>query len=167
MRVPHAATAVDPAPARAHSGAPLALMAAPLGVRTIVLRRFYPPSPVASGMRSIGRSLGRLASLADRHGGGSGAQTASPSRSSMSTGAASRSAAPSNGRTADKAVTVENPDRRGFHARSLLLVAFLRDPPHRAAEGGAWLVVEQTDRYDGLAFFIFRYFALRREMAAL
>ncbi|MDE1155794.1 MAG: hypothetical protein PW735_08690, partial [Acidobacteriaceae bacterium] len=32
---------------------------------------------------------------------------------------------------------------------------------------GATLIVEQTDRYRGLAFYLFRYFALRRELHAL
>jgi Zn-dependent protease len=36
-----------------------------------------------------------------------------------------------------------------------------------ATPGGALLTVEQTDNYRGLAFLIFRYFALRREMRAL
>jgi Zn-dependent protease len=36
-----------------------------------------------------------------------------------------------------------------------------------AAPGGAEIVVEQTDRYRGLAFMVFRYFALRRELNAL
>ena len=35
------------------------------------------------------------------------------------------------------------------------------------AGGGTELVVEQTDRYRGLAFLIFRFFALRRELNAL
>lgn len=37
----------------------------------------------------------------------------------------------------------------------------------RAAPEGATLEISQTDRYRGLAFLLFRYFALRREMQAL
>lgn len=37
----------------------------------------------------------------------------------------------------------------------------------RPIDGGAVLEIDQTDRYRGLAFLIFRYVALRREMAAL
>lgn len=44
-----------------------------------------------------------------------------------------------------------------FHERREILTA----------STGATLVVEQTDRYRGLAFFLFRYFALRRELNAL
>ncbi|WEZ83687.1 hypothetical protein P6U16_02405 [Rhizobium sp. 32-5/1] len=36
-----------------------------------------------------------------------------------------------------------------------------------AADDGVVLTLEQTDRYRGLAFLIFRYFAMRREMKAL
>lgn len=36
-----------------------------------------------------------------------------------------------------------------------------------ASAGGARLVVEQTDHYRGIAFMLFRYFALRREIKAL
>ncbi len=35
------------------------------------------------------------------------------------------------------------------------------------SDGGATVMVEQTDTYRGLAFLIFRYFALRRELRAL
>lgn len=37
----------------------------------------------------------------------------------------------------------------------------------RPTSGGAILEIAQTDRYRGLAFLIFRYFALRREISAL
>ncbi|MGV8936916.1 MAG: hypothetical protein ACOH2J_07305 [Allorhizobium sp.] len=35
------------------------------------------------------------------------------------------------------------------------------------ADGGACLTVRQTDRYRGVAFYLYRYFALRREMTSL
>lgn len=56
-------------------------------------------------------------------------------------------------------------------ADSALDVGFWRDFRESRAiapsEGGALLTMCQTDHYRGLAFYLYRYFALRREMTAL
>jgi Zn-dependent protease len=64
---------------------------------------------------------------------------------------------------------------RGFQSSiiddSALDVSFWQDFRERRivrpTKDGAILEIDQTDRYRGLAFLIFRYFALRREMQAL
>ncbi len=64
---------------------------------------------------------------------------------------------------------------RGFHTRiaedSTLDAAFWRDFSEsrivRRLPDGAEIEITQTDRYRGLAFLLFRYFVLRRELRAL
>ncbi|MBL0374897.1 hypothetical protein JJB09_23055 [Rhizobium sp. KVB221] len=69
----------------------------------------------------------------------------------------------------------ETTERRSYDARvvedSALDPAFWANYRERrvveAFHGGTELTIEQTDRYRGLAFFLFRFFMLRREMKQL
>lgn len=145
------------------------LMAAPLGTRTIRLRRTLADQPerVWQAVHPLGRDALWSPSLVESEAG------------------------------SDPGLVVQqlsHPDRRGDPIRRTLAVSELAGPWVHAYEArvvedstlapafwtnfrerrmigeaatGTELVVEQTDRYRGLAFLIFRFFALRRELNAL
>jgi Zn-dependent protease len=145
------------------------LMAAPLGTRTIRLRRTLAGQPdrVWQAVHPLGRDALWSPSLVESEAG------------------------------SDPGLVVQqlsHPDRRGDPIRRTLAVSELAGPWVHAYEArvvedstlapafwanfrerrmigaaatGTELVVEQTDRYRGLAFLIFRFFALRRELNAL
>jgi Zn-dependent protease len=148
------------------------LMAAPIGTRTIRLRRHF-----RAGSETLWRAIDPAGDMGDWH------HQVISSRE-----------------LEDRPGTVEqiyrHVDRRGQPIRRLLAVGpidtgkaqnhaysarivddsaldsrFWRDFRERrdviATPDGATLLIEQTDRYRGLAFLIFRYFVLRREMRAL
>ncbi|MGV3552554.1 hypothetical protein [Rhizobium sp.] len=145
------------------------LMAAPLGIKTIRLRRMLHEGPdrVWQAIHPLGRDAlwypSLIGSVAD----------------------------PETGRVVQQ---LSHADRRGNPVRRTLELSEIRGPWQHAyearvvedstldpsfwvnyrerrmvgpSEGGTELVVEQTDRYRGLAFLVFRFFALRRELNAL
>lgn len=145
------------------------LMAAPLGTRTIRLRRKLREDPerVWQAVHPLGREALWYPSLIDS------------------------AAVPGTGRVVQQ---LAHADRRGNPIRRILELSEPSGPWQHAyearvvedstlhpsfwsnycerrmvdrSEDGTELVVEQTDRYRGLGFFIFRFFALRRELNAL
>ena len=145
------------------------LMAAPVGTRTIRLRRTLaaPPERVWQAVHPLGRDALWSPALIDS------------------------AAEPETGRVVQRLV---HADRRGDPIRRILEVSDLGGPWQHAYEArvvedsalhpsfwadyrerrmveqvgrGTELVVEQTDCYRGLAFLLFRFFALRRELDAL
>lgn len=145
------------------------LMAAPLGTRTIRFRREIPEQPerVWQAIHPLGRDALWYPALIES------------------------AAEPETGRVVQR---LAHADRRGDPVRRTLELSDLDGPWHHAYEarviedstlhpsfwanyserrmvgqsgGGTELVVEQTDRYRGLAFLVFRFFALRREVNAL
>lgn len=145
------------------------LMAAPVGTKTIRLRRVLPgrPEQVWQAVHPLGEHAlwypTLIGSVSD----------------------------PETGRVVQK---LAHADRSGNPIRRTLEVSELRGPWEHAyearvvedstldpsfwahfrerrmvgaAEAGTELIVEQTDRYRGLAFLFFRFFALRREVNAL
>ena len=150
------------------------LMAAPVGTRTVRIRRSFRQTP-----SSLWRAIDPAGSTADWHHG-------------------VLSSRPMPERPGIVEQTYRNLDRKGQPIRRLLAVQptdivagddemhgytaqivddstldsrFWRHFHERrqvtASPQGATLTVEQTDTYRGLAFLIFRYVALRREMHAL
>ncbi|MDP9808913.1 Zn-dependent protease [Rhizobium tibeticum] len=148
------------------------LMRAPLGRRTICLSRIYrcspdilwkamnPAGPDASWHHSVISSR----ALANRRG-----IVEQTYRHLDKTGAQSRRL------LALEPLPYVAKNAHGFQSRiiddSTLDPAFWNDYRERRiirpTSDGALLEVEQTDRYRGLAFLMFRYFFLRREMQAL
>ncbi|CAN7301505.1 hypothetical protein [Rhizobium sp. LjRoot258] len=148
------------------------LMRAPLGRRTICLGRIYrcspdilwkamnPAGPDASWHHSVisSRALANRRGIVEqtyRH--------------------LDKNGAPSRRLLALEPLPYVAKNARGFQSRiiddSTLDPAFWNDYRERRiirpTSDGALLEVEQTDRYRGLAFLMFRYFVLRREMQAL
>ncbi|MGO4567868.1 hypothetical protein AB4Z52_23135 [Rhizobium sp. 2YAF20] len=148
------------------------LMAAPIGTRTIRLRRHF-----RAGSEKLWRAIDPAGDMGDWH------HQVISSRELE-------------GRPGTVEQIYRHVDRRGQPIRRLLAVGpidtgnaqnhaysamivddsaldsrFWRDFRERrdviATPDGATLLIEQTDRYRGLAFLIFRYFVLRREMRAL
>lgn len=145
------------------------LMAAPLGTQTIRLRRRLQGDPerVWQAVHPLGKDALWYPALLDS------------------------AAEPGTGRVVQR---LAHADRRGNPVRRTLELHELGGPWQHAYEArvvedsalhpsfwanyrerrmvgsageGAELVIEQTDRYRGLAFFIFRFFQLRRELDAL
>lgn len=145
------------------------LMAAPLGRRTIRLRRMLHEDPerVWQAVHPLGRDALWYPSLIDS------------------------AAEPGTGKVVQR---LAHADRRGNPIRRTLELSELSGPWQYAYEArvvedsalhpsfwtnycerrmveqskdGTELIVEQTDRYRGLAFLVFRFFALRRELDAL
>jgi Zn-dependent protease len=145
------------------------LMAAPIGTKTIRLRRILHEDPerVWQAVHPLGRDALWYPSLIDS------------------------AAEPGTGRVVQR---LAHADRRGDPIRRTLELSRLDGPWQHAYEArvvedstlhpsfwanyrerrmvgrskkGTELIVEQTDRYRGLAFLVFRFFALRRELNAL
>lgn len=150
------------------------MMAAPIGQRTITLRRRLSHDP--SRLRQAIRPQGNLADwspdiTAVRYG-----QTAGlvDGQVEMSMRYPDRRGQPVR-RLYD---VQETDDGSGIYVSSSRIIAdttlanafWSRFHDHRRIEpahGGAILTFSQSDHYRGLAFYLFRFFALKREMAAL
>jgi Zn-dependent protease len=145
------------------------LMAAPLGTKTIRLRRTLHERPdrVWQAIHPLGRDALWYPSLID-------------SAADPETGRVIQHLAHADRRGNPVSRTLELSDVRGpwqhaYEARvvedSTLDPSFWANYRERrmvgASDAGTELVVEQTDRYRGLAFLAFRFFALRRELNAL
>lgn len=145
------------------------LMAAPLGIKTIRLRRTLHERPdrVWQAIHPLGRDALWYPSLID-------------SAADPETGRVVQHLSHADRRGNPVSRTLELSDIRGpwqhaYEARvvedSTLDPSFWANFRERRmvalADGGTELVVEQTDRYRGLAFYVFRFFALRRELNAL
>lgn len=145
------------------------LLAAPLGTRTIRLKRIFAEEPrrVWSHVHPLGEDAGWMPTLRSSRPGPDG-----------STVIQELSAPDREGRPIRRVLnvtTVEEAERRVFEARvvedSALEPAFWSNYRERRsvrpAPGGTELTVEVTDRYRGMAFLIMRFFRIRREMQAL
>lgn len=145
------------------------LMAAPLGVKTIRLHRRLQEDPerVWQAVHPLGRDALWYPSLID-------------SAAEPGTGRVLQQLAHADRRGDPIRRTLElsepsGPWQRAYEARvvedSTLHASFWANYRERRmvvpSEGGTDLIVEQTDRYRGLAFLVFRFFALRRELNAL
>lgn len=143
------------------------LMAAPVGVRTLKMRRHFTADPqkIWSAVHPLGENAAWHPSVirssavdADRH-------LARQAYSHMDR----------RGRPIERVFEISGGEGFSYSARvvedSALDSSFWRSYREQRllvpADDGVDLVVEQTDRYRGLAFLIFRYFALRRELSAL
>lgn len=145
------------------------LMAAPLGVKTIRLRRTLHENPerVWQAIHPLGRDALWFPSLIDS------AVEPSTGRVVQRLSHADRRGDPIR-RTLELA-DVSGPWQHAYEARvvedSTLDPSFWANYRERRMVGsspeGTELIVEQTDRYRGLAFLAFRFFALRRELNAL
>jgi len=145
------------------------LMAAPLGLRTIRLRRVLHERPdrIWEAIHPLGRDAlwypRVISSEPDPHAG----------RVVQRFDHSDRRGNPIS-RTLELS-EVSGPWRHAYDARvvedSALDASFWRNYSERRivgeTSGGTELVIEQTDRYRGLAFYVFRFFALRREVDAL
>jgi Zn-dependent protease len=145
------------------------LMAAPVGIRTIRLRRRLPAPPerVWQAVHPLGRDALWYPALVDSAPSEAGGQVV------QRLAHADRKGQPV--RRTLALSDLPGPWERGYEARvvedSTLDPSFWsnfreRRIVERSGEGTE-LVVEQTDRYRGLAFLVFRFFALRRELNAL
>lgn len=148
------------------------LMAAPLGMRTIRLRRHF-----RTGSDTLWRAIDPAGEMADWH-----HQVISSRELEDRPGIveqiyrhSDRRGQPIRRLLSIGPVDGAHPHDHAYSARivddSALDSRFWRDFRERrdviATPDGAMLVIEQTDRYRGLAFLLFRYFILRREMRAL
>lgn len=150
------------------------LMAAPVGTRTVRIRRSFRQTPAA-----LWRAIDPAGSSADWHHGVISSQPI-PDRPGVVEQIyrhIDRKGQPVRRLLAVQPTDVVDgdTDMHGYTAQivddSTLDSRFWRHFHERrqvvATAEGALLTVEQTDTYRGLAFLIFRYFALRREMRAL
>lgn len=145
------------------------LMAAPIGTRTVRLRRWLPGEPdrVWHAVHPLGRDALWSPSLVESAAGPQGGLVVQQLAHADRHGDPIR-------RTLEIS-ELGGPWAHGYEARvvedSALDPSFWANFRERrmicGAESGTELVVEQTDRYRGLAFLIFRFFALRRELNAL
>ncbi|MCB1446135.1 MAG: hypothetical protein KDJ87_10170 [Rhizobiaceae bacterium] len=145
------------------------LMAAPLGTRTIRFRRLLAERPerVWQAVHPLGRDALWSPALVESHAGPEAGLVVQRLSHSDRRGEPIR-------RTLELA-DLPGPWQHAYEARvvedSTLHSSFWTHYRERRMVGlsadGTELVVEQTDRYRGLAFLVFRFFALRRELDAL
>jgi Zn-dependent protease len=148
------------------------LMAAPIGVRTIRVRRTFSAAPDA-----LWRAIDPKGEMADWHHSVISSHELSdrPDIVEQIYRHVDRRGQPIRRLLAIGPVTAANPGDYAYSASivddSALDSRFWHNFRERrdviAAPDGATLVIEQTDRYRGLAFLLFRYFVLRRELRAL
>ena len=146
------------------------LMAAPIGRRTIRLRRIFREETDV-----IWRAIDPAGDNADWHHGVISSQSLAdrPGVVEQTYRHVDRRGQPI--RRLLAVTPLEETDARGYTARiiddSTLDSRFWQNFHERrqivSTPSGTMLIVEQTDSYRGLAFYLFRYFALRREMHAL
>lgn len=145
------------------------LMAAPLGMRTIRFRRILDDRPdrIWQAVHPLGRDALWYPTVISSEAGAQGGRVV------QLYSHADRRGNPIS-RTLELA-DLAGPWRHAYEARvvedSALHPSFWAHYRERRivdeTPGGTEFVVEQTDRYRGLAFLVFRYFALRREVDAL
>jgi Zn-dependent protease len=145
------------------------LLAAPIGVRTIRMRRFFDvrPERIWDMVYPLGRDRLWFPSILSSEPGVEKGRVVQRFAHSDRRG---------NPISRTLAVDIEQTsDRHAYEARvvedSALDAGFWANYRERrtveAGTAGTELIVEQTDRYRGLAFYIFRFFMLRREMNQL
>jgi Zn-dependent protease len=145
------------------------LMAAPIGVRTIRMRRVLHDRPdrIWEAVHPLGRdALWYPQVISSEPGPATGRVVQRFAHSDRRGNPISRTL---------EVAEVSGPWSHAYDARvvedSALDASFWRNYSERRivgeAPGGTELVIEQTDRYRGLAFYVFRFFALRREVNAL
>jgi Zn-dependent protease len=143
------------------------VMAAPVGVRTLKVRRRFEarPEQIWSAVDPLGENANWNPSILS-------------SRPADADGRYARQAfdhLDRKGAPIERVIEISREDRYAYSARVVddtaldvtFWAAFHERRLLRADAGQTVLVVEQTDRYRGIAFLIFRYFALRREMISL
>lgn len=143
------------------------IMAAPVGVRTLKMTRRFDARPerIWSAIDPLGEHADWNPSLLS-------------SRPDDPSGRFARQAYETldrKGAPIERVLEISREDRFGFSARVVddtaldpSFWAAYHERRHLTDEGGVTaLTVEQTDRYRGIAFLVFRYFALRREMRSL
>lgn len=148
------------------------MMAAPVGRRTITVRRALKATPerIWDAVSPRGRAAAWHPSVLS-----SDIRADDPNRVDLAYSHPDR-----NGRPIRRTLEIRrlSEDRRGHYASETRVVEdsaldpeFWKDYREQrtvtAVADGANLVVEQTDNYRGLAYLIFRYFSLRREIRAL
>lgn len=146
------------------------LMAAPIGRRTLVVRRHFGASPgrVWSAVHPLGKEAGWHPWLIDSEAIGDGRMV----RQSLTH--LDRKGQPIR-RTIEIVESRQDESQMLFSSRivedSALDQSFWKSYSERRRvepQGeGACLTIEQTDHYRGLAFLMFRFFSLKREMRAL
>lgn len=147
------------------------LMAAPLGRRTLRLHRKFEAEPMR-----VWSAVFPLGPHADWHHAVLSSERIGSGRVRQAFDHLDRRGQPIERTLEVKDVSAHAATRMGFMARviddSALDASFWRHFQDRrsvsaAAAGGSLLTVEQSDRYRGIAFLLYRYFALRREIGAL
>ncbi|MCJ8051967.1 hypothetical protein GB928_002675 [Shinella curvata] len=144
------------------------LIAAPIGRRTLQLTRIFkaPPNRIAALVSPLGAE-------ADWHPSIVASERLSPDRVRQTLSQPDRHGAPimrtlevsealDTGGLACETRVVDDSALDASFWGHYVERRFLRPVP-----GGTMLIVEQTDRYRGIAFLLFRYIQLRREMKAL
>lgn len=145
-------------------------LAAPLGLRTVTLRRHLKGAP---GL--VWRAVCPLGDRADWHHAVLSSRPLGGNRVEQYLAHADRTGQPIRRTLLVHDLREQPPARFSYEARiiedSALDVSFWSDYSERRAveaeADGALLTIECTDRYRGAAFLIFRYFMLRREIRAL
>lgn len=143
------------------------IMAAPVGVRTLRLTRRFEARPerIWSAIDPLGEHADWNPSLVS-------------SRADDPAGRFARQAyqhLDRKGAPIERVLEISREDRFAFSARVVddsaldptVWASFSERRQLRAEGGVTELTVEQTDRYRGIAFLVYRYFALRREMRSL
>lgn len=143
------------------------IMAAPVGVRTLRLTRRFEARP-----ERVWSAVDPLGEHADWN------PSVISSRAEGSTGRFARQAfdhLDRKGAPIERVLEISREDGYAYSARvvddtaldATFWAAYRERRVLREENGATELVVEQTDRYRGIAFLVFRYFALRREMRSL
>lgn len=143
------------------------IMAAPVGVRTLRLTRRFEARPerIWSAIDPLGEHADWNPSLIS-------------SRAEDPAGRFARQALDHldrKGAPIERVLEISREDRFAYSARVVddtaldpaFWAAYRERRALREENGATELLVEQTDRYRGIAFLVFRYFALRREMRSL
>lgn len=146
------------------------LMAAPLGQRTLRLHRKFEAEPMR-----VWSAVFPLGPHADWHHAVLSSQRIGSGRVRQALTHLDRRGQPIERVLEVRDVSAHAGTRMGFMTRviddSALDPSFWQHFQERrsvsAAAGGTLLTVEQSDRYRGVAFLLYRYFALRREIGAL
>lgn len=145
------------------------LLAAPIGVRTIRIRRFFDVNPerIWNMVHPLGRDrLWFPAILSSDPGTEKGKVVQRFAHSDR------------RGNPISRTLAIDTEETSGRHAYEARVVEDSALDPNfwanyrerrivEAGRSGTELIVEQTDRYRGLAFVLFRFFMLRREMSQL
>ncbi|MDO9415321.1 hypothetical protein [Pararhizobium sp.] len=145
-------------------------LAAPVGVRTVRLSRLLPQAPA-----DVWPAVNPFGPKADWHHAVISSRPVAENRVEQAFVHLDRKGEPIRRIFEIDALQSDPPAHFGYEAKivedSALDGSFWKDYHETralsATEGGTVLTIEQTDRYKGAAFLIFRYFSLRREVKAL